>query len=166
MGLIMKSAKILFIIAFLLAFAFQVSAQSAQFPNELEGFQFFGKGKLKKLTLGLSMKKDVELIFGELCEKNNCDYDENFTISINYLYEDDCMTTQVVRDRIMCPLSKFVGTIFSVELKPKRAFRFKEILTSNFNILGSGSLREKGSGESISYLSFSDKHGLKYSVYD
>ncbi len=53
----MKLTKIFIVFTFLLAFAICVSAQSVQFPNELKGFEVFGKGKLKSLKLGSSKRK-------------------------------------------------------------------------------------------------------------
>jgi hypothetical protein len=161
---IMKQAKLFFVLTFLLAFALSVSAQNNQYPNELKGYEFFGKGKLKKIWLGGSTKKDVKKIFGKDCEKE-CDYNENFRIKFEYLAPlDDCMTTEDIRDRAMCPQSKFVGTISSITLEPKQNENLKDIPTSRFNkVLGGGSL-EKGSGVSRTYASFTDKYGLRYSI--
>lgn len=90
----MKLTKIFIVFTFLLAFAICVSAQKNQYPNELKGYEFFGKGKLIKIKLGVSTKKDVKKIFGKDCEKY-CDYDKNFKIKFEYLAAlDDCMTRQ------------------------------------------------------------------------
>jgi len=95
----MKLEKIFIVFTFLLAFAVFVSAQGSPYPNELKGYEFFGKGKLKNIKLGVSSKKDVKKIFGK-----DCDYDENFKVKFEYLAAlDDCMTTQDIRDRAMCP---------------------------------------------------------------
>ncbi len=168
----MKLAKIFIVFTFLLAFAVYVLAQSVQsplaqgiqFPNELKGYEFFGKGKLKKIKLGGSTKKDIKKIFGKGCEKE-CDYDENFKIKFEYLAAlDDCMTTQDIRNRFMCPQSDFVGTISSITLEPKQHQILKDLPTSKFNVILGGSSTEKGSGVSLSYTSFTDKYGLRYSI--
>ena len=160
----MNRAKIFIAFTFLLAFTVCVSAQSVQFPNELKGYEFFGNGKLKDLKLGSSKKKDVEMIFGESCEKF-CDYDETFKIKFEYLAAlDDCMTTEDIRDRAMCPQNEFVGTISSITLEPKQDQILKDLSTSKFNKVGGGSITQKGSGVSVSYTSFTDKYGLKYSI--
>ncbi|MDQ3129255.1 MAG: hypothetical protein M3Q99_00655 [Acidobacteriota bacterium] len=160
----MKLAKIFIVFTFLLAFAVCVSAQSVQFPNELKGYKFFGKGKLKKIKLGGSTKKDVKKIFGKDCEKG-CDYDENFKVKFEYLAAlDDCMTTEDIRDRAVCPQNEFVGTISSVILEPKQEQSLKDLPTSKFNKVSGGSTTEKGSGVSSSYTSFTDKYGLRYST--
>jgi len=160
----MKLAKIYIVFTLLLAFTVCVSAQSTQFPNELKGYEFFGKGKLKKIKLGVSTKKDVKKIFGKDCEKY-CNYDENFQIKFEYLAAlDDCMTTEGIRDRAMCPQNKFVGTISSITIEPKQNQSLKELPTSKFNMVSGGSTTEKGSGVSSSYTSFTDKYGLRYSI--
>lgn len=160
----MKSAKIFIVFTFLLTFAVCVSAQSVQFPNELKGYEFFGKGKLKKINLGVSTKKDVKKIFGKDCEKS-CDYDENFRIKFEYLAAlDDCMTTEDIRDRVMCPQNRFVGKISSITIEPKNDQTLKDLPTSKFNKVSGGTTISKGSGVSISYTSFADNYGLKYSL--
>ena len=168
----MKTARILIIFTFLGAFAIYVLAQSVQsslaqsiqFPNELKGYKFFGKGKLEKIKLGVSNKKDIEKIFGKGCEKD-CDYDENFKVKFEYLAAlDDCMTTEDIRDRLMCPQNNFVGTISSITLDPKKNQNGKDLSTSEFNKFSGGSTLEKGSGIGSSYASFTDKYGLRYSI--
>ncbi len=159
----MKSSRIFIIFTFLLAFVVYASPQDVKFPNELKGFEFFGKGRLKDLKLGSSTRKDIEAIFGKSCEEY-CDYDDDFKVKIEYLKAlDDCMTTKDIRDRAMCPLDNFVGTISAVKLVPKRD-RNLVIPTSDFNIITGGSSTEKESGVSISYTSFTDKYGLRYSI--
>lgn len=151
-------------VTFLLSFASEVSAQSVQFPNELKGYEFFGKGKLKNIKLGVSTKEDVKKIFRKDCEEF-CDYDDNFKIKVEYLAVlNDCMTTEDVRDRLMCPQSKFVGTISSITLEPKQYQILKDLPTSKFNKFSGGSTTEKGNGVSNSYTSFTDKYGLRYSI--
>ncbi len=160
----MNRAKIFIVFTFLLAFAVCVSAQSVQFPNEVKGFEFFSKGKLKDLKLGLSKKKDVEMIFGNSCEEE-CNYDENFKIKFEYLAAlDDCMTTEDIRDRAMCPQNEFVGTISSITFEPKQNQNLKDLSTSTFNKVSEGSITDKGSGVGVSHTSFTDKYGLRYSI--
>lgn len=168
----MNRAKIFIVFTFLLTFAVYVLAQSVQsplaqsieFPNEIKGYEFFGKEKLKKIKLGVSTKKDVEKIFGKDCEKD-CNYDENFKIKFEYLAAlDDCMTTEDIRNRLVCPQNNFVGTISSITLEPKQHQILKDLPTSKFNVILGGSSTEKGSGVSVSYTSFTDKYGLGYSI--
>jgi hypothetical protein len=160
----MKQTKLFLILTFLLTSVICVSAQENQYPNELKSYEFFGKGKLKKIKLGVSTQKEVKKIFGKDCEKE-CDYDENFKIKFEYLAAlDDCMTTEDIRNRFMCPQSKFVGTISSITIEPKKGQILKELPTSKFNKFSGGSTTAKGSGVSSSYTSFTDKYGLRYSI--
>ncbi|HRH40647.1 MAG TPA: hypothetical protein PKY82_03310 [Pyrinomonadaceae bacterium] len=168
----MKSAKIFIIFTFLLAFALGlyttfatgINTQQNPFPNELKGYEFFGEGKLKTLKLGFSKRKDVKDIFGKSCEKS-CNYDENFKIKFEYLAAlDDCMTTEDIRDRTMCPQNEFIGTISSIIIEPRQSQILREVSTSKFSKFSGGTTAEKGSDLSISYTSFTDKYGLKYSI--
>lgn len=160
----MNQAKIFIVFTFLLAFAVCVSAQGSPYPNELKSYEFFGKGKLKNIKLGVSTPKDVKKIFGKDCEKD-CDYDENFKVKFEYLAPlDDCMTTENIRDRVICPQNELVGTISSVTLEPKQEQSLKDLPTSKFNEISGGSSTKKGSEVSSSYTSFTDKYGLRYSI--
>ncbi len=160
----MKPTKLFIFVTFLLAFGLQVSAQINPYPNELKGYDFFGNGKLKRLKLGVSTKKDIKKIFGESCEKF-CNYDENFKIKFEYLAAlDDCMTTEDIRDRVMCPQKQFVDRVSSIKLEPKQQKIVSNLLTSEFNIFRGGGYMEKGSEVSVSFTSFADKYGLRYSI--
>lgn len=160
----MKLTILTVIFIFFTGIAINDSTQETFYPNEIKGFEFFGEGKLKDLKLGSSTSKDVELIFGEPCEES-CDYDENFKLKIEYLKAfDDCMTTEDIRDRLMCPLNNFVGTISAIKLIPKQDQNLV-IPTSHFNKVSGGSITEKRrNGDSISWTSFKDKYGLRYSL--
>ncbi len=161
----MKFAQLTIIFIFLTGFVPTELTQEDIYPNELKGFEFFGKGKLKDLKLGASKKEDVEIIFGESC-KDSCDYDNNFRIKFEYLKPlDDCMTTEEIRDRLMCPQNDFVGTVSSITLEPKQRFVVMNLLSPEFNNITEGSTVEKGSGYSINYKNFTDKYGLGYSIY-
>lgn len=160
----MKQAKLFFVLTFLLAFAVCISAQKNQYPNELKGYEFFGKGKLINIKLGVSTQKDVKKIFGKDCEKY-CDYNEKFQIKIEYLAAlDDCMTTEDIRDRVMCPQSKFIGTISSITFEPKQSQVIKDLPTSKFSKFSGGSSTAKSTGVSRSFTSFTDEYGLIYSI--
>jgi hypothetical protein len=161
----MKQAKLFFVLTLLLTSVICVSAQGNQYPNELKDYEFFGKGKLKKIKLGASTQKEVKKIFGKGCKKE-CDYDENFKIKFEYLAAfDDCMSTEDIRDRLMCPQNDFVGTISSITVEPKQSKVLKDLPTSKLNKFSGGSTTAKGSGTSVSYTSFADKYGLKYSIF-
>ena len=154
---------ILFFILVAIACSIIVNAQVRQFPNELKGYEFFGKGKLKTIVFGVSNKKDVEKLFGSSCEKG-CDYDDRFTIKFDYLDCDDCKTTEYIRDRAMCPLLGFMGTIEKITLQPKSTIRFDAVPTTLFKEHSGGSILFKDGSDGVSYESFGDEFGLKYSI--
>src|SRR5688572_18950567 len=83
-----------------LGFAMGVDSHAQSFPNELDGYRFFGEGKLKHLTFGSTKKADIVKLFGSSCERE-CEYDERLLVTFDYLSCDDCMTTTHIRDRAM-----------------------------------------------------------------
>ena len=138
-------------------------AQTVPFPNELSGYEFFGKGKLKSVTFGLSKEEDIERLFGNSCEKG-CDYDERFEIKFDYLSCEDCMTTEYIRDRVMCPLKEFMGTIEKITLTPKVLIRFDNVSASSFPKRTGGATISRDGSSGASWESFNDEFGLKYSI--
>lgn len=151
------------ILAFTLLFSSITAAQDSPFPNELAGYDFFGKGKLKTIAFGVSKNKDIEKLFGSSCE-SDCEYEDRFVIKFDYLSCKDCMTTEYVRDRAMCPLPKFMGTIKKITLKPKSQIQFDSVPTTLFEKRTGGSIMFKDGSEGVSYESFGDEFGLKYSI--
>jgi hypothetical protein len=142
---------------------FATHAQTVRYPNELKGYEFFGKGKLKPIVLGTSSKQDVQKLFADTCEKG-CDYDGRFLIKFDYLSCDSCMTTEYIRNRAMCPLSEYMGTVQKITLTPKLPIFFNDISTSPFPKNNGGSILLKDGSGGVSYESFSDAFGLKYSI--
>jgi len=138
-------------------------AQTKRYPNELKGYEFFESGRLKPIMLGSSTKEDVQKIFADTCEKS-CDYDDRFVIKFDYLSCDDCMTTEYIRDRAMCPLSENMGTIEKITLTPKVPISIKDVPTSPFPKNTGGSIMFKDGSGGVSYESFGDTYGLKYSI--
>ena len=122
----MSRAKIFIVFTFLLAFAVYVSAQSVQFPNELKGYEFFGKGKLKGLQLGVSDKEDIIKIFGKTCdfhENETCEYDKKWTVVITYFgfsVEFNKGIESYTRD-------EFINKIFRIQLFPKEVVNFENV---------------------------------------
>jgi len=80
----MRSIKILHIFIFLFVLALSAVAQTNPYPNELSGYEFYRSGRLKDLKPLVSTKADVIRVMGSNCE-NNCDYDDNWTISFAYV---------------------------------------------------------------------------------
>lgn len=140
------------------------AAQSRQYPNELEGYEFFGKGKLNGLKLGSSKKADVEKIFGQSCEEQ-CDYNYDFNMIVQYISASDhCFPTKDRPESKMCPRTDIVGTIFAISLGPKHDRGFQNPSPSIFTERSGGVLKPDERGIVTSFTSFDDSFGLGYST--
>jgi hypothetical protein len=155
--------KLLIIPVFLFALALNALAQSNSFPNELKSFEFFGKGKLAPVSFGISKKSDIEIIFGDTCENKPCSYNDSFDVEFDYIDLDDCMTTDFSRDRLVCPLESYLGTIDKISLIPKSELQLSNFSTEQFKQHSSGQILTKSNGISVFYESFGDEYGLVYS---
>ncbi|MGI8466924.1 MAG: hypothetical protein ACR2N3_00540 [Pyrinomonadaceae bacterium] len=157
----MKLAKIFIVFTFLLAFAVCISAQDNQFPNELKGYEFFGKGKLKELKLGISTKEDVERVFGESCKKP-CKYNRDWNIFFKY-FDFASIEKNGVK---FVPKQEFYGKLYSITLTPKNRIPFQKIQFPKLFASGHGS----GSGYSDKGYSskeekdYRDVNGLIYTI--
>ncbi len=160
----MKSARIFIVFTFLLAFVVCVSAQANPYPNELRGYEFFGKGKLKDLKLGVSTKEDTKRIFGQDCEYV-CQYDENWFVNFDFIDEN---TTKEIGGKKFIPKKEFIGTLYSITLQPKKNISFQKIKFSKSFALGNGGGSASGSetDEGSWYESkvYEDSSGLIYDI--
>ena len=124
----MRSVPILATAACVLYLVLGVSAQSSQYPNELEGYRFFGKGKLKNLQLLVSTKDDVKRVFGEKCEKQ-CEYDADW--SVNFEYFEDIWTTESSNNkgdkRTYTLDPRYLGKLRVIDLRPRKPLSFTNI---------------------------------------
>ena len=195
----MKSAKIFIVFTFLLAFAVCVSAQNDSIPsvvkfgdllepkkvkdlkfgfsttNELKGYEFFGKGKLNKLKIGVSTKENVKAILGNTCEEF-CNYDSNWKIRFEYFDEKTTYTTKSYDGngnktdaKKFVPLSEYFGKIRSVEFIPKKRVSFSKAIYSNeFHKASSVVFGDDFSGNSVGVAidSYTDGYGLRYTIFD
>ena len=161
----MKPVKNFIVFTFLLASAVCVWAQSNPYPNELKGYHFFDKGKLKELKLGASTKQEVIEIFGENC-KNSCDYNQNWLIQFTYF--DDVRKGGWKKEKTFIPTSRYLGKLYSISLRPKLTISFKRtVFPSHFKHSSGGSQNTYGDGEAIIYyFAYSDKYGLEYRIFD
>lgn len=157
----MKLAKIFVFFTFLFAFAVCVSAQNAQFPNELKGYHFFNKAKLKELKLGVSTKQDVIEIFGENCQ-DVCDYNQNWVV--NFTYFDNVTKGGWRKEKTYISISKYLGKLYSIRLQPKLNISFKKTVFPLRFKYSTGGWRDNG--VTIYYLAYSDKYGLEYRIFD
>jgi hypothetical protein len=164
----MKQAKIFIAFTFLLAFAVCVSAQRVQFPNELEGYEFYGKGKLKDLKPGVSTIEDVKRVFAKHCIFD-CDYNRNWTISFNY-FSNVTRIKNVNEKKIEYVSDRsFSETLYSITLQPKSNISFQAALLLpifKFRGKGSYSYNKNKVEETLSFDVYSDEYGLEYSVFD
>jgi len=167
----MKITKVLIGFAFLLTVVFvqNFQAQSNQYLNELEGYEFFGKGKLAGLKPGTTTKEDVKKIFGKKCEKV-CDYDSDWTVSFSF-YENNWTKddTNQKGERLVYYLdSKYLGKLRKIELNPKKQISFGNVSFPNtFQKLSRSQITRIRSGKSrmVTYEVFQDAYGLIYELY-
>jgi len=125
----MKSAKIFIIFTFLLAFAVCVPAQTNQYPNEIEGYEFFKNGKLNDLKLLVSDRNDVKAVFGEKCE-HGCAYDDDWEIRFSYVNSGwSRKLTENGEEQIYKPKSEFVGKLAGITFNPKRQILLPDSVT-------------------------------------
>lgn len=165
----MEAIKVTLFFISLIAFTVCVSAQDVQFPNELKGFEFFGKGKLKDLKLTVSSKDDVNKIFGKTCEKP-CEYDSDWSVRFEY-YEDIWVKeSRNEKDEKLTYVldSKYLGKLRLIEMRPKKEISLADVsFPNNFEKLLSTSTIDANSGKSKMVVSNSFQHsdGLTYETY-
>ncbi len=124
----MKLAKLTIILFF--AIAIGVSAQEKPYPNELEGYKFFGKGKLSDLKLGVSSIDDVSKVFGNPCEpycpsddcEFDCSYDEDWSVTFRYLESSALFE---LGDEVFPAKEKYDDKIWNITLTPKKPSSIK-----------------------------------------
>jgi hypothetical protein len=125
----MNRAKIFIAFTFLLTFAVYVSAQTNQYPNEIEGYEFFKSEKLSALKLLASDKDNVKAIFGEKCE-HGCDYDDDWKISFSYVNSGWSRKFTVNgEEQIYKPKPEFVGKLAGITFNPKRQILLHDSIT-------------------------------------
>jgi hypothetical protein len=150
-------------------FSIYVFAQNTEYPNELEGYQFFGSGKLKSLQLLVSSKEDAKRSFGGTCEKQ-CDYDTDW--SIRFEYFDDIWIKESSNDkgdklRYLLD-SKYLGKLRTIEIKPKNRVSFLNIsFPDSFKRVIVTSTTDARGGRSRMTVNdaFQDANGLTYEIY-
>ena len=165
--------KILIVFIFLLSVVF-VKASQAQnnpYPNELKGYEFAGKGKLKGLMPGVSTKENVKKIFGENCE-NRCDYDTDWTVNFSY-YENNWIkeNTDEKGKKLVYHLdSKYLGNLRKIEISPKKQILLGIVsFPKTFEKLSRSLIKEDtrtDKSRMITYELFQDSFGLTYELFD
>ena len=141
-------------------------------PNELPGYEFFAKGKLKGVRLGVSTREDMRRIFGDTCE-GKCDYDQNWSVFVNYFGDETVMSRSSSEGEFeLVPKPEFVGTLRFVTMIPKDCLPFSKVkFPRRFShglthAVGDdwGPNGFEGATHSVSDT-YTDGYGLRYTVY-
>lgn len=152
---------------------FKTAGKLNTYPNELEGYKFFDKDKLKGLKLTVSTREDVKNNFGSDCD-SGCDYDEKWKVRFDY-FGTITKETTVDNKRIkFVPKEELIGKIYSIQFIPKQRLVFNRIaFPSQFSNLSSFSVGHDYSSEGrmtsavgTSYNTYVDRYGLKYEIYE
>lgn len=144
----------------ILFFAFPISAQKINFPNELKGFQFYKRGKLKNVELLTTTRQQIRDIFGDDCFFDGCSYDEDWDLGFMYYWEGFQTykyENGVKKNYVVSP--EYVDRVCRILLKPRKTISLKEFtFPKKFKA-------DFGIGEhSIKRKFFTDSNGLYYSV--
>lgn len=165
--------KMFFVILSFLSTLVFVSASQAQansYPNELKGYEFFGKGKLQNLKIGTSTKEDVQKVFGQTCE-NVCSYDENWTINFDF-FDNNWIKTDTDPNGVKTVQyldQKYLGKLRKIELRPKKKVSFRNISFSDeFSKLSRSEITKNPQqiiSKMVTYELFQDSNGLTYEIF-
>ena len=167
----MKLQTVLSLIAAVLSLASAMSAQTTQYPNELNGYEFFGSGKLKGLHLLSSTRDDVKRVFGTGCEKQ-CDLDADWTV--NFEYFDEAWTREESNNRGDKRVYKldpiYVGKLRQIDVKPKNRVSLANVTFpaafSKTIISAAPDPNDPRAGARATvYDSFGDADGLSYQIF-
>lgn len=164
----MKTSWKLSIWALFLIFTLNLHAQKKAYPNELKDYEFFGRGRLSKISLAQSTKQDIEKIFGEDCI-SPCDFNENWRIRFEYL-GDFALTVwdrkaKGYKEKI--PKPQYLGKLYSIIFLPKNRISIKKEDFPFAFVRGPGATRSASSRRwEYSYSTLSDKYGLHYNLLE
>lgn len=147
-------------------------------PNELRGYEFFTKGKLKNIRLGLSTREDMKRLFGDTCE-GPCDYDGDWYVWVNYFDENTIGTkTSTNSDGIeteteVTPKNQLVGKLRFLRLTPKKSISFARISlprqfvkNQSYSIGDAWGLNGFEGAVHSTIDTYTDGYGLRYEVFD
>jgi hypothetical protein len=145
---------------------FKAPGQLNNYPNELEGYRFFDRGKLKGIRLTISTREDVKNSFGADCE-SVCDYNQNWEVRFTYFNDFHRETT--VKDKRVKIVSKeeYADKLYSITLSPKSEILFdKVIFPPKFkkSTVYTAAHYGSGGGTNSTHDIYTDRFGLKYSV--
>lgn len=139
------------------------------YPNELKGYEFFDRGRLKGLRLGISTREDVKNIFGASCE-TSCDYDRNWRINFSY-FENNSKEVTIGKNKPVkyVPDAQYIGKLYSIALSPKSEVFFgKVVFSSKFRKGKTFTAAHDGIGGGTNSMfdTYTDRYGLQYTLLD
>jgi hypothetical protein len=161
----MKRSRIPIVLFLLFILAFDSLAQKNSYPNELKGYEFYGRGKLMGLDLGKASKENIKAVFGEECTAK-CDLDEKWSVEFDYFGDFSLSVGSGDGLREVVPKPAFVGKLYAIALIPKT-----EILL-NENDFPAAFVRNGIAGTAshsdiiTSYFVFQDQNGLTYRIFN
>ncbi len=152
---------------------FKTAGKLNTYPNELQGYNFFDKGKLKGLKVTVSTKEDVKKNFGSDCE-SGCHHNNDWTISFSYfgsMYKETTVNDKKIK---YVPKEEYIGKVYSIRLIPKKRISFSQITFSNKFSQGNGfsvgdSFDSEGNltgAVGTSYYAYEDRYGLEYTIFE
>lgn len=152
---------------------FKTAGKLNTYPNELQGYNFFDKGKLKGLKVTVSTREDVKKNFGSDCE-SGCDYNNEWSVDFSYFGTMTKEMTVNEKKTKYVPKEEYVGKVYSIRLIPKKRVSFSQITFSNkfsqsngFSV-GDGFDSEGNltAAAGTSYDSYKDRYGLEYTIFE
>lgn len=144
---------------FVIAFG-ETLGQEFSFPNEVKGYEFYGKNRLEGIQLKVSSKSDITNLLGSDCDWDRCVYDENWYMIFVYL--DATWREYVIKNGIehtLSPLPKFHDRLWLIGLEPRKPTLITDADWSSFSSVHS---RKIHSG--IKLVDYHDGSGLLYSL--
>ena len=137
-----------------------IFAQGLKYPNELKGFQFYGRGKLKNFELKVSNGRQALNEFGQDCDWRWCDYDENWEVM--FIFAEEFWREVRFEENIMytvAPKPQFLSTLWCIYLRSKKPISFAS------NSFPREFKRVSGVAEhGVSTLTYYDGNGLSYTL--
>ena len=131
------------------------------FPNELKGLEFYGRGKLEKIKLGVTRSEDWEKVFGSE-DDEDISLNENWNVSPFIFVDEGSYETTVIDgiERKYALFPNFVRTLWEINISPKKRLSFKGYkFPAAFEKGFGGSSHNK-----CSFDVYSDKDGLTYTL--
>lgn len=142
-------------------------------PNEISGYEFFGKGKLRDISIGISTRDDMTKMFGGDCQ-NTCQYDENWSLQAEYISKGLAWTTISGEDKTeYFAKDEFVGKLGSLSLRPTGIVSFNSMAFPD-RVFARGismSIGDAWGADGFegavhtSYYIYNDGYGLRYVIY-